>query len=171
MIKDLSILINDFKLSDKNMVDELLEINIIKEKEKKREEFTKYANKFAIEILSSADIKKLIIENKNKNFNNFSYFHEIRIDCTNKRIGMIDNKPVYPNKFLDPTFINGTKYRTTSHQIFKKQFFEILNTIFTENHNMHIRFDKDPINNKIFYIRFFNRRENNEWIVHKQKIY
>lgn len=127
----------------------------------------KFANDLASKLIKDGND----IKNNNNLKNNNPIIFQIKINCKNQILGYIDNKKIFPNKFLDPTYINTTEQiHSPSHRLFKREFFEVLNNRIGENHNIHARFDKDYDDSNIFYIRFFKRRnqenanENNNWI-------
>jgi hypothetical protein len=119
----------------------------------------KYANDLASKLIKDGND----IKNNNTIKNNNPIIFQIKINCKNQILGNIDNKKIYPNKFLDPTYINTTaQIHSPSHRLFKREFFEVLNNRIGENHNIHARFDKDYDDSNIFYIRFFKRRVKEE---------
>ncbi len=119
----------------------------------------KYANDLASKLIKDGND----IKNNNTIKNNNPIIFQIKINCKNQILGNIDNKKIYPNKFLDPTYINTTtQMHSPSHRLFKREFFEVLNNRIGENHNIHARFDKDYDDSNIFYIRFFKRRAKEE---------
>ena len=85
-------------------------------------------------------------------------YHVIQYDCSNKKLGFMGSQPIYPNKFLDSTFVVNTKTHTKSHMLFKNELLNRLKNDLGPNHNIHVKFEKNTNNNLIFNIKY------NKWI-------
>ena len=133
--------------------------------DEKHQQLIKFAREFSEKLIQNGSEIKRSVQNEKKN----AIIYEITINCTGQRLGFINDKPIYPNKFLDPTYVENSVYHSAAHQCFKRQFFEVLKSRLGENHNLHVRFDKDYNNPLIFHIKFFKRRMQDNWIVHKNK--
>ena len=105
-----------------------------------------------INIIARNFAKNIII---NQEINNRTH---LEIDCKDIILGYVNNKPIFPNKFLDPTYVKDSTFHTSSHHCFKKEFFDILKEHLGDNHNLHVKFSKDLNNNMNFHIYFVNRR-------------
>jgi curved DNA-binding protein CbpA len=159
------------KKTDDNWIQNKNENKKLEQKEKLKAIAKDFANAL---IKDGNEIK----ENMN---NNTKLLYEINIDCTNKVLydctnkilGFIHNFSITSNKFLDSTYIDdkikNIKMHSESHQLFKKEFFNILQNKIGE-HNMHIRFDKDLEDDMIFHIRFFPKFGNNYLSDHIKQI-
>jgi len=111
-----------------------------------------------LNIIARNFAKNIII---NQEINNKTH---LEINCENTILGYINNKPIFPNKFLDPTYVKESTFHTASHHFFKKEFFNILKQHLGDNHNLHVKFSKDLNNNMIFHIHFVNRIIKNKFI-------
>jgi len=111
-----------------------------------------------LNIIAKDFAKNIII---NQEINNKTH---LEINCENTILGYINNKPIFPNKFLDPTYVKESTFHTASHHFFKKEFFNILKQHLGDNHNLHVKFSKDLNNNMIFHIHFVNRIIKNKFI-------
>ena len=109
-------------------------------------------NKIAIKFA-----KSIII---NQEINNKTH---LEIYCKDVILGYVNNKPIYPNKFLDPTYVKDT-YHTSSHYFFKKIFIKILKDEYLGNYNLHVKFSKDLNDNMIFHIYFADKKIINYYI-------
>ena len=109
----------------------------------KYDKIKEFARKFASDIIYA-------------NYDDIYEDSRITINCDDVVLGKINEKFVIPSKFLDPSYVSiDQKRRSTSHMIFKHEFFDILNKKLGNDHGLHIRFDKDFDNEMEFHICFF----------------
>ena len=95
--------------------------------------------------------------------------NEFRVNCQGVVVGKLNNGAVVnPNKFLDPTYIEGAgTVQSGAHRLFKSKFYEVLKSRFGENHNLHMKFTKDSSNPMIFYINvetFKTKEPQENWV-------
>ena len=142
-------------------------------KQKKQEQLDPFAKTLALQIINKEIeyIRNINNEDKNynedKNHNEDNSLHTIIVDCTGITLGEINGWVIYPNKFLDSTFVANNNLNSSAHHQFKKIFLNMLKENIGEDHNLHVRFDKDSIDPLVFNIRFFRKRRQDKFITHR----
>jgi hypothetical protein len=119
----------------------------------KQQQLRTFARNFAKTLIVKRDM-----ENININASSNPLLYEMIVDCTGKTLGFINERAIYPNKFLDATFIDDSGIQSASHLLFKREFFEVLKEYLGQDHQVHVRFDKTYEDPMVFSIKFFKKR-------------
>ena len=111
-----------------------------------------YINKYISENLKNNDDRKVL--------------YQFNIDCSNQCLGIINNKEIYPDTYLNSVFLPNTTEHNKENALFRKYIYEKIN-----NNNVHLTINKDTKRDMIYYIIFSKKIVNQKknWLTVKCK--